>query len=63
MVFTSVKTEAKAAPKGFNPVTMMVNAGVHKTMRATTKSAPAAMKFSDLSSLKRARGCGSCGGR
>ena len=63
MVFTNVKTETKLAPTGFNPVTMMLKSGVSKTMRATTQSAPASMKFSDLSSLKRSRGCSSCGGR
>ena len=63
MVFTNVKTETKLAPAGFNPVTMMLKSGANKALRSTTQSAPATMKFSDLSSLKRSRGCASCGGR
>ena len=59
MVFTNNKTPTKSSPSGYNSVSMLVN----KLNRATTQSAPATMKFSDLSGLKKSRGCRSCSGR
>ncbi len=60
MVFTSNATPAKLAPTGYNPATMKLLRG-----RSPQKSnaAPATLKFSNLSALKKSRGCGSCGGR
>lgn len=58
MMFTTTSTVTKPVPSGYNPVTMTTH-----SMSSTSKSGPATMTFSGLSSYKKARGCGSCGGR
>ncbi len=58
MMFTTTSTVTKPPPSGYNPVTMSTH-----SMSSTSKSGPATMTFSGLSSYKKTRGCGSCGGR
>jgi hypothetical protein len=58
MMFTTTSTVTKPAPSGYNPVTMSM-----PSVPSTSKKGPATMTFSGLSSYKKTRGCGSCGGR